>query len=85
MNYINVQDIKKYAVDSHWSRDNVFSFFSHNNVNNNSFPCNTGRVFGMLTVDFVQRDKKVLQLQKCVCFAYISKEKKKKRQPQKCK
>ena len=29
-------------MDSHWSRERVFSFFSHNNVNNNSFPCNTG-------------------------------------------
>ncbi|XP_023331127.1 uncharacterized protein LOC111703419 [Eurytemora carolleeae] len=38
---INYQAVKNYAIKSHWSRDKVFSFFSHNNVDNMTYPCNT--------------------------------------------
>jgi hypothetical protein len=32
-----------YALDNQWSREKVFSFVSHNNALNESYPCNTGK------------------------------------------
>ena len=62
-----VKDIEKYAVDSHWNRERVFSFFSHNNVDDMSFPCNTGTYSTESTICTVKEHIKWSMQQYSLC------------------
>ena len=52
--------MKEYAIKSHWSLDKVFSFFSHNNVDNMTYPCNTG-TGGQLDSNSTANNKKIVK------------------------
>ena len=40
-NSITEEEARQFAINNVWSRDKAFSFFSHQNVKKESFPCNT--------------------------------------------
>jgi hypothetical protein len=46
--HLFLQDIEMFAMNNYWSRNKVFSFVSHNNVLNESYPCNTSEYYEQL-------------------------------------